>query len=666
MPRDRKRPAREDRQGRPAPAVSKSKLIDRRIVILPVLIAIVLNIPCLGLGYFWDDFYFLNSRGQGGFRNYLLPDMHTPFYRPVPQGIYFGLLRAVDPANGVLAHVLNLAVLAGAVALLVLLVARLCGPRAGLFSGIIFASYGHVPGLVAWVSCSQDLFAIAFVIAAFYLRHHGKGVLALACAATAVLCKEPALAAFPVLVLWDWIVGRPAQRLWFQVIAYGVAALLWVFVHPGIRLLASRGFQSGATSYVGIEHPERWGRYLARYLMTLVNLPPPGLSATWWVDRAQCGFAALAILVAGLLLLDRHPKPDRGTKSFPLARVGLLAGLFAIPTLLMPAILIRHWAPYFACIPALGFAIFLGPSLARAGRAVALVVLSAFLLLGVWSRGVHAGQEPVWSEPVFVEAARSLEVVRANFKRVFPSFPKGSQVVVSVGTSGARGIQSTMIDAQALRVWYRDPTLMTVSTLKRQPGAPADYLVRVTTDLEVISIDPESHRVRASTPEAPDLAEINRPLNNYARAVAAGGDPDRAIRILEGLASIEPGAPAAYDHRMMASILLAAGRRREADSIMATTPSFAREDALPIVKRLLGEATTNEQLDAAAFEAFGLSSKDPETLRWMMREFQKDGSIGQAAWMALKLRELAPGDAESADVARTAARMGVKPQREHI
>src|SRR6267154_5543249 len=179
----------QKRRGKGASTPSKAKVTAGWITLFPVLLIVILNLPNLGLGYFWDDYYFLTSRGEGGFRNYLLPDPHTAFYRPIPQGVYFGFLRLVDPSGGVVGHLVNLAVLALAIVLLVGLVRRLCGPRAGLFSGIIFASFGHIPSLVAWVSASQDLFAIAFVIAAFYLRHDGKDLAAWGCAAAAVLCK---------------------------------------------------------------------------------------------------------------------------------------------------------------------------------------------------------------------------------------------------------------------------------------------------------------------------------------------------------------------------------------------------------------------------------------------------------------------------------------------
>jgi hypothetical protein len=658
MAKNRMRPKKAS--DRPAP---ESRAPNRWMVLLPALLVVVLNLPCLDLGYVWDDFYFLTFRGHGDVWANLLPVPHAAFYRPIPLGIYFKILRFLDPSNGLLGHLLNLAALVGVVVLLVSLISRLCGPRAGLFSGLLFASYGHVPGLVAWVSCSQDLFAILFVSAAFLARHRGKNVAALACATAGLLCKEPALAAFPVLVLWDWIVGREPSRPKFQVLGYSTVALVWAFVHPGIHLLAGRGFASGSTGYVGLEHSERWGLYFWRYLMTLVNWPTPGLIVSWWEDRARYGFAALAILVVGLWYLDR-PRKARESGSLPLARVGLISALFVIPTLLMPTLLVRHWTPYFTCIPALGVAMFLGPALARQGKVVAVAALSIFLMLGIWCRGVRAEGEWVLSEPAMVDASHAVRTVRANIERLFPTFPKGSQVLASINTKGINGIQSALIDGQALSLWYRDPTLRTVSIRERLPDSHPEYLVRVTSDLDVVAIDPDPLRIRSTMQGSPGLAEIDPPLSYYARAVAASGETDRAIRIMEGLSSMETSDLVAYNRRLIASMLLAAGRRREADSVMAATPPFPKDVALRLVLRLQADASSSEQLDAAAFEAFGLSPTDPQTIRWIMREFRKDGSMGQAAWFAQELGQLAPGDPESAEVLKWAARSGVKPQRE--
>jgi hypothetical protein len=306
---------------------------------------------------------------------------------------------------------------------------------------------------------------------------------------------------------------------------------------------------------------------------------------------------------------------------------------------------------------------FLGPALARRGRLTAIATLGIFLLFGIWCRGIRGEGEWVLSEPAMVDASNAVRTVRANFEKDFPAFPKGSQVVASFGTTGIRGIQSALIDGQALALWYRDPTLRTVRTKDRR-GAPAEYLVRITDDLDVIAIDPDTMRIRSATGRMPSPAEIHRSVLNYAREVAAGGETDRAIRMMEGLNRIEPAELNGFNNRIIASMLLAAGRRAPADSILAATPPFPRDVALKLVQGLLAEASTSEKLDDASFRAFGLSGDDPPTLRAIMRGLSDTGSAAQAAWFAQRLERLAPGDGEAAEVVRAAARLGVAPQRE--
>lgn len=630
-------------------------------VLLPIVVAAVLCAPCLTLGYLWDDYYFLTGGERGDYAAYFLPSPHAVFYRPVPQGFYFLLLRILDPTDGTFAHVLNLSLLACTIGLCVLLVSELSGRRAGLLSGLLLASYGLAPSLVAWVSCSQDLLATALVLAAFLLRHRGRNMAALVTATLALLCKEPAIAAFPVLVFWDRLVGRPAQRLTSQLGPYLAVALLWAIVHPGIRLLAVRGFQSGASGYVGLEHPERWGRYFVRYLLTLVNLPPPGIPTSWWKDRVEVGLIALLITILGAGFLLRRTPADSAAGSA--TRTAVIASLFALPTVLLPTFLIRHWAPYFAFLPAVGLAVAIGPFLARCRTVVSLLVLSVFLMLGIRYRGLQPQGEPIWAERVFVDASHAVQVVRANFKTILPAFPRGSQVVTSVSSTGVRGIYSTLIDGQALRVWYREPTLHTVPTLRRLPGAPSEFLVRVTSDLDVIYIDPDSRRIEATTRYAPDLSEIGRPIVNYARALAAAGDVGRALRILQGLARSTSGTNVTYVTRLCAMVLLADGRRIEAESLLTALPPLPRDVAFEAIRPVITEPSASEQLDDAAFEAFGLSSSDPETLRWVMREFGKAGSLAQAAWYAQRMVRIIPLDAEAQGVLHQAAKSEIQPRR---
>jgi hypothetical protein len=647
-------------RGARTPRGTSARIPDRWTLLLPVLTLVVLNLPVLGLGYYWDDFYFLTFRGHGDPRAFLLPDPHADFYRPLPLGVYFKFLRFADPAGGLLAHVLSLAALAVALVLLVKLVSDLSGARAGLFAGLVFAGYGSVSSLVAWISCCQDLFAILFIAAAFLLRHRGRNLVALGCATAALLCKEPAVTAFPVLILWDWILGRPAKRFWYQVAAYTAIAVAWALVHPGIHRLAAHGFQSGSTQYVGLEHTGRWGQYLLRYLMTLVNLPPVGLSSSWLDSRALYGLAALVVVVAGLLYVNRYRRPDEKN---PLKRVAFIGVLFLLPAALMPALLVRHWAPYFACIPAVGAAILLGAVLARAPMSLAVGVMALFLLLGARSRGVRGDEEWILSEPLMVEASQAVRSVRTNFRTLFPEFPRGSQVLASVVTRGLRGIQGALIDGQALSLWYRDPTLRTRRIMDRRPDATPEYLVRVTNDLDVIAFDIASGQIRSAMPGTPRLSELDPPIKSYARAAAAAGETDRAIGVIRGLSQMESGDLVTYNDRLIASMLLAGGREREADSILAVTPRFPTEVARGLVLRLLANPSPSEKLDTAAFEAFGLSASDPETIRWVMDRLWGSGALAQAAWYARQVQRLVPADRQAASILERAAELGIQPSR---
>lgn len=637
----------------------------RWAILIPTTTAIILNLPRILLGYFWDDFLFLTGRGHGGPAVFLVPDPGVAFYRPLSQGIYFTVLKALDPTSGLLGHVINLIGLAVAIALLVLLVSDLAGRRAGLMAGLVFACYGHVASLVTWISCDQDLFAILLVLAAFWLRNRGRDVASVVCAIAAVLCKEPAIAAFPVLIAWDWILGRPTKRFAVRLLTYAVVIAWWAAIHPGIHLLAGRGFQTGAAGYVGFENPERWGTYLLRYVMTLLNLPPIGFTTPWPDDLSIVGTLALAALLAGLLFLDRGPvlASRFSPQSTDPRRVAWIGLLFCAPALLMPTLLVRHWAPYFACLPAVGVAIAAGPWLARWSRPIVVMIFSVFLLFGVWCRGIVAPGEPVWSESVLVGASRAAVRVHENFKTVFPSFPRGSQIVVATASTGVRGINGTLIDNQALQVWYRDPTLHTVTTLNREPGVAAEFLVRITTDLEVIAIDPKTGEIRSSGGGQPDWAEVGRPLRNYAREVAADGDTDGGIRTLDVLSKLEPPEARPYNRRLVAMMLLAAGRRDEASALLAATPEYPRSDALGLVRRLVAEASSSEKLDHAAFEAFGLSANDSETVRWVMREFRNEGAMAQAAWWAGALLRLVPNDPEARAITEGAANAGRTPSR---
>ena len=631
-----------------------AKLTERDLAI-PIALALVLSASGLALGYFWDDFYFLTGALADPLA-YVRPTAGATFYRPIPQGLYFLLLSRLGSWGALAGHVINAAVLALSTFLLGRLATRLVGRKGGLFAAIAFGTLGAVPTLVVWTSCSQDLFAIAFFLGALHMRDRGRTLSSGALALAALLSKETVVALFPVLVLWDWLVGRKPARILSHALLVGIPVLLWAAIHPGIRALFAFGFRSGVTGYVGLEHPERWAGYAFRYLMTLLNVPSFKPPTSWPVEHTLEFVGAMALLLAWFYArrrsLDAEPAPDRAS----LDRVVRLGALLAVPPILMAAVLVRRWNPYFACLPALGTSLVLGAFAATLPLRRAAVLLAAFLFLGVWSRGLVDPNPEVFTESDCRNASFATRLVEARFLRVQPTMARGSNVLVNVGTTDKQGIMGTLLDNQALRIWYHDPTLTTIRPERRRRPTPTEYLFRVSSDLEVIGIDPDrgAYRVLGAPPDDPTL--VGRSIRNFARGIAASGDGDRGIRILEGTSKIDGSPLSDYDKRLSAMIRYAQGRSREAESLKAVALQFDRETSINMVGKLLDEPTGNAALDSMALPAFGVSPDDTVAVRKYMRMAHGAGAGDRATAFAERFLRLVPGDGEATAILREEAR----------
>lgn len=617
-----------------------------------MLVAALLCAPGLGFGYFYDDFFFL-TKSQANPLAYLLPDPAESFYRPIPQGLYFLSLLSIGPAGERAGHWINLALVAASIVLLVSLTSRLAGQRAGFVAGLVFAASASVPGLVLWISAAQDLLAIVFVLAALCLRDAGRSGAAAACAACAILSKETALVVFPVLVAWDRLVGRPAARVGAQAALYAGIALLWAAIHPGIRSLALHGFQSGATGYLGLEHPDRWIPYLRSYVLALLNVPLSGLSTPWPERLTAWGAAALAVLWFSLRASSRAPVPDEAGTAIRPARAWALSALLAVPPILLPAVLVRPWASYFVCMAAIGLALLAGRLLSARPARHASLLLSAFLAVGLWSRGANLPDDGLTlTEQTFVDAARAIRRVESDFKKLEPSLPRGAHVLLSVAGTKKLGIHQMLQDGDALRLWYRDPTLVTLPPEQRRGGAAAELLIRVTEQLDVVRIDPNTSYFRSSGTGYPQWDEVARPIRSYARGSAAIGETGRAVFILRRMAEADERRDRSYDLRLAAMALRDAGRETEAESLKASAPPLDPSEARDMVGKVLAEPTGRPSLDSLAFWAYGVSPSDPEALRYLIGQYRIGGYRRSALEIARRLRDLRPGDPEAAALVR--------------
>jgi hypothetical protein len=648
----RKRPPGREHRGAARPRTGSGS---RLALYLPAALAVTLALPGLSFSWLWDDYDFLGRILT--FRPaFLLPDPDSVFYRPLSREIYFGVVWLVGGGSVLAGHVAN-AILLGAVTwLLTVFVTRLTSARAGVIAGVAFASLGAVPMLVAWVSGAQDLLAILFGLLALQLAMSGRAVASACSLAAAILSKETALAILPIAAAMPWILGRRPVAWPKWVLPFAILTLIWAAIHPAPRILLHRHAADAGAGYVGIG-PSGRVAFTTSTLLSLVNLPPIGVRAEWLDGRVAAGVVAALIAILAVGLTGRSGSRVANIEPPAPIRVALLGVLLTVLPFLLTAALVKDWIPYYAAMPAIGTSLLIGMALARMQGLVPGAALLGFLAAGIWARGA-APAPTVTCERNLEITSRALLEVESGFKRLHPILPPGSPVLVSVGVTGSESVAAHIDRYQALRVWYRDASILASTPDQRRAGSRPELLFRITPGLDVIEIDAEHATYQSSGPSPPPLEEISRPTRTYARALARGGETDRALRIQGELASIDSPALRPYDMRLAAMYLFMAGRAREADSILAVTPAYPRDISLDMITKVLMETTATDGPQRHVYRAFGIDSLDVAANRYVMRRLLREGYRYPAATVARDVLAIAPGDSESVAILREATRPG--------
>jgi hypothetical protein len=617
--------------------------------LFPALVTVVLCAPRLGLGYFWDDYIFLTA-GQADPKAFLLPNSaRTIFYRPISMGLYFLILNGLGPWGSVAGHVFNLALLVAAVLLVAALTAKIAGSRAGLLAGYSFAALTSVPSLVAWTTGSQDLLAILFILVALYLRHLGRVVPAFIAAACAVFSKETALALVPALVLWPWPLRRP-ERFGTATILGAAVIALWGAVHPGVHAFLAHGFRSEATGYVRVQDSTLWLPHMGTYLLTLAHAPWTGYSMDWPRELTWSAAAAVALLGAGLWLGSQvKTRGSARGESVPWPRIIILASLLILPPLLLDVVLVGHWAPYYASLPGIGSALLLGVLLAKIPIRMAAVCLAIYVLLGVWHRGVRSEGTIAFSERSMVEASTAARAVEDGFLRARPSLPRGAQVYLSVAATGRLGLAQTMLEGQALRVWYHDPTIQTRAPKEYVALPGQKHLFAIGSNLEVVEVDLQTLEPVGGVPPR-DVQQYFAAVRSYAFGLAASGAPQEATEVLLQMPASSPTIRS-YNRRLAAAVLFAAGHESDALRIVEESASIDSLTASAMTAEVLLSAVRSFR-DADVLRAFQIPGEPAAVYRRYMRWFRDNGFPTEAIDFARKLQVASPGDPESAEFLR--------------
>jgi hypothetical protein len=200
---------------------------------------------------------------------------------------------------------------------------------------------------------------------------------------------------------------------------------------------------------------------------------------------------------------------------------------------------------------------------------------------------------------------------------------------------------------QTLRVWYRDPNLETLRPELRIPSTGPEFLFWVNPDLEVCEVDFSSRTARASGGSI-NPNRYRSTLRSYAFGLAGSGKLERAVDLLLSI-----DEPSTWDHavsyRMAAALRYGYGSPADASEMLKGVPALPPSAAFDAVGNLLTIPTRGAHLEQAAFQAFGFSWQDAETVRKLLRALIRLGYYDVSGRLAHHLMDLVPGDPEAVD-----------------
>src|SRR5262249_20332335 len=133
-------------------------------------------------------------------------------------------------------------------------------------------------------------------------------------------------------------------------------------------------------------------RDAGRYVGSLANVPVLDLQTSWPGGLTNIALAAALIGGAGAaVVLGRGRSETDSQARVPTARVIAFAIVATLPPLLFTAGLVQQWAPYYAVLMTLGTSLLAAAALVNLDRILTTFLVVAYLLIGVWTRGMPVG-----------------------------------------------------------------------------------------------------------------------------------------------------------------------------------------------------------------------------------------------------------------------------------
>lgn len=429
-----------------------------------VTFAAILGVDVFRLGFFADDFHFLDVARRVPLLDLLSGQYGVyPWYRPLSREIYFALVAGMGPFDLATAHLLSVACVAGSAWFIRKLGLALAGPRVAAIAPLLFLVYSIAKFLAGWPSGFQDLLALLLMLIAVQARVEGRFSRALAFAFLATFAKESAVVVFPLLVahLLMFPQERRHRAGWLALGGTLAAA-------TGLHLVVRAAWHGGGSE----AHAERMLPELAAALARVVGGFVGGAPV---LEPPATMLAAVAALVAAVSLRlsgesGSPSKPARGAarddtspgRVITFLAVGSALGL--APLVVGQVLGLLPPYEYYAFSAAPWLAILLAMAIAQLPGPVgnmAMVALVAWNTLALGYRAPDLSSTDAWRfrrwdwrEAVRLSAVsqRLTEDIRSGL----PAYPESLVVLIC---DLPRGCYFQTEDGPATRESLRDKTV---------------------------------------------------------------------------------------------------------------------------------------------------------------------------------------------------------------
>lgn len=437
--------------------------MDLRRIPLPALalglVALVaLYAGALRTGFLNDDYLFLEeARTRPVSESLRDPGALGNYYRPLSRQLYFELLTPLAGGRPVVFHAVSFALFLLALALLGDLLVALAGPLGALAGTAYFALLPLQRVNLIWISCSQDLLALAGALGGLALFRRGRAGWATVAYLLALAGKESAAPLPLLLVAWGvWIERRAVRDALRRSAPLFAAGAAWAAIELAMRashaVTAARldgstagllaAYAHAVQSLVGLETPGALPGALATHAPDLVALAA-ALGIAWWVRPAA--------------------RPA-GPGAPPVRRVAAFGAAWIAGFAFVTWPVAYTWSAYYYTLSAVGGAVLVALALRRMDRWAwaALAVGMLWLSAGAAAaRSFAVVERPwVWTSHLtsfyFERAASLTSTLGRDLLRREPSPPESTRFFFATLPPFA-GFQ--MGNGALIRDLYHDPSL---------------------------------------------------------------------------------------------------------------------------------------------------------------------------------------------------------------